>query len=111
MLDMNLKMDLTQDGLSMFFKDYELEALKLLWKFNPGLISREVWEQVNQHPQITISRASIINFLNDMTELGILDASTETGKGGHRSRYSPKYDEAQTKQYLRDAVKNKLNAL
>jgi len=108
---MNLKMDLTQDGLSMFFKEYELEALRLLWKSNPGLISREVWEQVNQNPQISISRASIINFLNDMAELGILDASTETGKGGHRSRYSPRYDEAKTKQYLRDVVKNKLNAL
>jgi len=108
---MNLKMDLTQDGLSTFFKEYELEALRLLWKSNPGLISREVWEQVNQNPQISISRASIINFLNDMAELGILNASTETGKGGHRSRYSPRYDEAQTKQYLRDAVKNKLNAL
>jgi predicted transcriptional regulator len=108
---MNLNMDLTQDGLSMFFKDYQLEALKILWKSNPGLISREVWEQVNQNPQINISRASIINFLNDMVELGILNTTSETGKGGHRPRYSPKYDEAQAKQYLTDAVKNKLNTL
>ena len=107
---MDLKMDLTQDGLSMFFKDYELEALKILWRSNPGLLSREVWEQVNQHPQINISRASIINFLNNMVELGILNTSSETGKGGHRSRYSPKYDEDQTKQYLADAVKFKLKA-
>ena len=111
MLDMNLNMDLTQDGLSMFFKDYQLEALKILWKSNPGLISREVWEQVNQNPQINISRASIINFLNDMAELGILNTTSETGKGGHRSRYTPKYDEDKTKQYLADAVKNKLNTL
>ena len=108
---MNLNMDLTQDGLSMFFKDYQLEALKILWKSNPGLISREVWEQVNQKPQINISRASIINFLNDMVELGILNTTSETGKGGHRSRYSPKYDEDKTKQYLTDAVKTKLNTL
>ena len=108
---MNLNMDLTQDGLSMFFKNYQLEALKILWKSNPGLTSREVWEQVNQNPQINISRASIINSLNDMTELGILNTTSETGKGGHRSRYSPKYDEAHTKQYLTDVVKNKLNTL
>lgn len=108
---MNLNMDLNQDGLSMFFKDYQLEALKLLWRSNPGLLSREVWEQVNQHQHISISRASIINFLNDMAELGILNTTSETGKGGHRARYSPKYDEAKTKQYLVDAVKNKLNTL
>ena len=111
MLDMNLKIDLTQDGLSMFFKDYELEALKILWKSNPGLVSREVWEQVNQHPKISISRASIINFLSDMAELGILNTTTETAKGGYRSRYSAKYDEDHTKQYLADKVKHKLNTL
>jgi predicted transcriptional regulator len=108
---MNLRMDLSKDGLNMFFKDYQLEALKILWRSNPGLISREVWEQINQHPQINISRASIINFLNDMAEQGILNTTTETGKGGYRPRYSPKYDEYQTKQYLADAVKNKLKAL
>ena len=108
---MNLKMDLTQDGLDMFFKEYEQEALRALWISNPGLLSRDVWVQVNQQPQIRISRASIINFLNDMAELGILNTSTETGKGGHRSRYSPKYDEEKTKQYLADAVTNKLKAL
>lgn len=37
--DMNLKIEITQDGLSMFFKDYELEALKILWRSNPGLLS------------------------------------------------------------------------
>ena len=108
---MNLKMDLSENGLSMFFKDYELEALRTLWRSNPGLISREVWEQVNKNPDISISRASIINSLNDMVELGILNTTTETGKGGHRSRYSAKYDEDQTKQHLADAVKTKLNAL
>ncbi len=108
---MDLKMDLNQDGLRMFFKEYQLEAIRTLGGSNPGLLSREVWEQVNQHQNINISRASIINFLNDMVEIGVLDASTETGKGGHRSRYMPKHDEAQLKQYLADAVKKKLNSL
>ena len=108
---MDLKMDLNQNGLSMFFKEYQLEAIRTLRGSNPGLLSREVWEQVNQHQHINISRASIINFLNDMVKIGILDASSETGKGGHRSRYSPKHDEAQLKQYLADAVKKKLNSL
>ena len=33
---MNLNMDLSKDGLSMFFKDYQLEALKILWRSNPS---------------------------------------------------------------------------
>ena len=106
---MNLKMDLSQDGLKMFFRDYELEALKIVWRSNPGMISRDVWEQVNLSH--SISRASIINFLNDMVELGLLKASEETGKGGYRSRYSPRYGEAELKQFLADSVKAKLDQL
>jgi predicted transcriptional regulator len=106
---MNLKMDLSLDGLNMFFKDYELQALKTLWGSNPGMISREVWEQVNQTHKI--SRASIINFLNNMAELGILNTIQETGKGGYRPRYSHKYDEGELKQFLADSVKKKLNQL
>ena len=106
---MNLKMDLTLDGLNMFFKDYELQALKTLWGSNPGMISREVWEQVNQTHKI--SRASIINFLNNMAELGILNTSLETGKGGYRPRYSHRYDEGELKQFLAESVKKKLNQL
>ena len=86
-----------QDGLSMSFKEYQLEAIRVLCESNPGLLSQEVREQVNQHSDINISRASIINFLNIIVEIGVLTASTEMGKGEHRLRYSPKYDEAQLK--------------
>ena len=106
---MNLKMDLSQDGLNMFFRNYELQALKTLWGSNPGMISREVWEQVSQTNKI--SRASIINFLKNMAELGILNTALETGKGGYRPRYSHKYDEGELKQFLADSVKKKLNQL
>ena len=33
---MNLSMDTSQEGLDMFFKDYQVKALKALWKSDEG---------------------------------------------------------------------------
>ncbi len=57
---MKLTMDLSQDGLLMFFKDYQVKALRTLWSSEEGLNSRQVWEAVGEK---NISRASVINFL------------------------------------------------
>ena len=105
---MNLKMDLTQSGLSMFFKDYQYEALNVLWNSDTGLLSRNVWDQVNANLPDSISRASIINYLNDMLEIGILKGVDETGKGGHRTRYSPAMSEPELKEHLSEMVGTKL---
>jgi hypothetical protein len=59
-LAMKLTMDLSQDGLLMFFKDYQVKALRTLWSSEEGLNSRQVWEAVGEK---NISRASVINFL------------------------------------------------
>lgn len=48
----------------------------------------------------TISRASIINFLNAMVDEGVLDCDEETGKGGYHRVYRPKLDESSFKRYL-----------
>lgn len=105
---MKLKMDLSKDGLSMFLKDYQYEALNVLWKSDTGLLSRSVWEQVNSNMADSISRASIINYLNAMLEIGILKGEDETGKGGHRMRYSPAMNEEELKVFLSDMVEKKL---
>ena len=76
---MNLVMDLTQEGLLMFFKPYQLDALKAIWAKGEGLNSRQVWEAVGGSP--VISRASIINFLESAHENGLLDKTEVTGKG------------------------------
>jgi len=44
----------------MFFKDYQVKALRTLWSSEEGLNSRQVWEAVGEK---NISRASVINFL------------------------------------------------
>ncbi len=73
---MSLKMDLLERGLLMFFKDYQLDALKALWNSPEGMNSRQVWEAVGA---TRISRASIINFLEEAAENELLDKHEITG--------------------------------
>ncbi len=94
------------DGLNKVFRDYQEEALRLVWnRGNEGVISREVWSQVNQNLDgKTISRASIINFLNSLVDEGVLDFDERTGKGGYHRVYRPRLDENEFKKYLAETV-------
>ena len=103
----SFKMDLSQTGLLMFFKPYELAIMKLLWSSDRGLSSRDVWEGIDKER----SRASVINFLEEMTHEGVLDKHEITGKGGHRGIYQPKYDEQETREYLKKTFKHKLDQI
>ena len=75
-----------------------------------GASSRDVWVNVNKElmGKSTISRASIINYLNDMVDEGILNYHEITGKGGHRRIYSARYDEAGSKRYVATKIVSKL---
>ena len=107
-----MEMDLSKTGYEMFFKDYQIHALQYLWRVGGG-ISRDVWLQVNTKlegsiSRPSISRASIINYLNDMVDNGILRYEERTGKGGHHRVYSHNYDEPQLREHLAAHVMNKL---
>ena len=100
---MTLKFDPSSEGLSKVLKDYQEEALRYVWeKGDDGVISRDAWQHVNRqfNGDKTISRASIINFLNDMVDEGVLDYDEQTGKGGYHRVYKPKLDESSFKKYL-----------
>jgi predicted transcriptional regulator len=103
---MTLTIDTSGHGLGMVLKDYQEEALRYIWgKKGEGSSSRDVWSQVNKTLKTrSISRASIINFLNDMVDEGALNYTEITGKGGHRIIYSTKLNEAQFKQYVAETV-------
>jgi len=103
---MGIKLDSSGRGLGMILKDYQEEALRYLWKVGEGRSSRYVWTNVNEAlaGRRTISRASIINFLNDMVEEGVLSYTETTGKGGHRRIYSPVLDETDFKKYVTKTV-------
>ena len=104
---MPITVDTSGEGLAMVLKDYQEVALQYLWRLDGGgASSRDVWVQVNEDliGKRTISRASIINFLNSMVDEGVLNYTEITGKGGHRRIYSAKYDEAGFKQYIAKVV-------
>jgi predicted transcriptional regulator len=48
----------------------------------------------------SISRASVIFFLNRMVDQGVLDYRSATGKGGHHRVYFPILDERGYKKHL-----------
>jgi len=108
---MPLKIDTAEEGLRMIIKDYQETALRYIWRLGgEGASSHDVWVQVNEDlkGERTISRASIINFLNAMVDDGMLNYTETTGKGGHRRIYSMRYDEAGFKQYVARQVIGKL---
>jgi len=91
------------DGFRTILQDYQEVARRYLWRLDGGgASSRDVWVQVNKDlmGKRTISRASIINFLNLMVEESALNYMEITGKGGHRRIYSAKYNEAGSKRYM-----------
>ena len=107
---MTIKFDPSGEGLSKVFRDYQQEALKFVWKSKKGVTSREVWIQVNDafEEGKTISRASIINFLNDMVDEGVLGFVEESGKGGYHRVYHTKLNESAFKIYLAETILNSM---
>jgi predicted transcriptional regulator len=92
--------------LSKVLRDYQQEALRFIWKSEgKGLTSRMVHSNVKERLDggKSISRASIINFLNAMVDEGVLDYIEETAKGGYRRVYSAKFDEAGFKRSLAES--------
>jgi len=103
--------DTREEGLRTVVKDYQEVALRYLWSLDGGgASSRDVWVNVNKDlmGKSTISRASIINFLNLMVDEGALVYTETTGKGGHRRIYSAKYDESGSKRYMAKKIISKL---
>lgn len=100
-----MKLDLSNKGLLMVHPDWQIKALEVLWESNVGLLSRDVWIKVNEKLKSErISRASVINFLNYMLDLGVLSGVDETGKGGHRMRYSPAMNRQEYKLHITETA-------
>jgi len=105
-----LIIDPSKTGLEKVLRDYQIEALKLIWaNTGEGLTSREVYEAVNKKlGGKSVSRASIINFLNAMCDEGVLDFEEETCKGGMRRKYAKGLDEDGFKRYIASTVLDSL---
>lgn len=96
----------SKQGLETVMKDYQEMAMRFLWERDEeGAISKDALLHVNKllgEKGETISRASIIFFMNDMVDAGILNYTERTGKGGFHRVYFPAFDEedARTQWFL-----------
>lgn len=102
--------DPSKSGLRKTLKEYEELALRYTWETgNEGAKSGPTWRVVNERlgEGKTISRASIILFLNKMVDQGVLTWREATGKGGHHKIYVGKLNEAEyIKNVLRTAIES-----
>ena len=100
-----LEYDPSQAGLRAVFKPWQETTLHTIMENPQGLNSRETWQKVNQKlaPE-TISRASIINFLQDMHKMGVLTGDDQTGRGGHHWVYKPAMSEARLRQFIIEEI-------
>jgi predicted transcriptional regulator len=104
-MNRNLEFNTGESGLRAVLKDYQEHALRAIWKSSIGLGSKAVNDKVNAELKPnTISRASIINFLESMREMGVLKGEDRTGKGGHHWIYSPAMTEAEFKQFIAKTI-------
>jgi predicted transcriptional regulator len=95
--------DPTKTGFEKVLRVYQIEAMKHVWKnAEEGATSRQVYNYVNSALDggKKISRASIINFLNNMCDEGIFDYTEETCKGGTRRKYTPALNEDAFKRHI-----------
>jgi len=96
-----IEYDTSKTGFNAVLKDWQLKAMEAVWASPSGANSRMVHQKVNQNLKgETIRRASVINFLEDMREMGVFSGVEETGKGGYHWVYSPKLDEAGFKRFI-----------
>ena len=98
---MTLKFDPEQNGLAKVLRDYQIEALNHLWKNGEkGQTTRQTYEYVNSRIGGSISRASIINFLKEMADEGVIEYTERSGKGGYHRVYTPLLTESEFKRYV-----------
>lgn len=105
-----MKFDTTESGLETVFTKYMVEGYRYVLS-QDGVTSRDVWEYANQILEGSISRASIINGLNDMVEMGILSYEEQTGKGGYHRVYFAEFDEQQLLDWMILEILKKLDEI
>ena len=96
--------DPSKRGLRKVLKEWEALVLRYAWEHEGEFIeSWPIWTHVNEvlsGSGRSISRASIIFFLDDMSELGVLSREVVVGKGGTRDKYRALMDERGYRKFI-----------
>ncbi len=99
----DFKFDPSQSGLRKILREWEELALRYVWSVGEeGATSLPIYENVNEQLGAgeSISRASVIVFMNRLVDQGVLGYREGTGKGGVHKIYYPLMDEEGYKKYL-----------
>ena len=107
-----MKFDSSEKGLLTLFKPYQAALLEHIWDLNGGGVrvginSRQAHKFLQDHPDKK-SRASVIFFMNDMVEEGILTYDEKSGKGGYHKIYYPKMNKEQFAHHVVKTITRKL---
>lgn len=109
-----MKFDTKQEGLETLFKPYQVLLLEHLWELNGngrvGINSGQAHKYLQDTPEKK-SRASVIFFLNDLVDEGILDYEERTGKGGYHRVYYPNMNREEFADYITDLITKKLKTI
>ena len=110
-----MKFDTSKDGLNTLVHPYQVALIERIWEINKdsrtGLTSGLAHQfiQQNDDPELRKSRASVIFFLNDMVDEGILTYEEKSGKGGYHKVYYPKMNRDQFEKYVTKTITDKLH--
>lgn len=112
---MKVKIDLSKHGLAMLYKPYEIVAWAAVRASPEPVGSFHVYARTNQGlkklfgNEASISRASIIFFLNREVDKGFMGWNDATGKGGHHRLYYPILSERQILERIKEKTCKKLS--
>ena len=110
-IGLDMKFDTSEKGLLTLFKPYQAALMEQIWKLNNpdriGITSGQAYEFLKDHPD-SKSRASVIFFLNDMVEEGVLNYEERTGKGGYHRVYYPMKNREQFAHHVVVTITRKL---
>lgn len=111
MVPLGIVFDTGKAGLRTVLKDWQEAALRAVWDSERPLSSSDVWIEANMRlgEAGSISRASVINFLQAMAVEGVLLEEHRSGKGGYHGIYAPKLDEEGYKLHVAKTVISKLS--
>lgn len=102
-----MKLDPSAEGFRKTLSEYQELALRCVWEAPiNGVNTKQVYDYVIERlsPGKTISRASVIFFLRDIAEEGVLRFEETKGRGGLRRIYYPVMDERGFKVYIAKSV-------
>ena len=102
---MKISINLENEGLDSIFKPYQKEIMNYIWGSDKPERSYDVWQGIGSE---TISRASVINSLKWLADLGFLHRTEITGKGGHRGLYTEALTESEILERVYDRSRKAL---